>query len=300
MLLRDGMREQSCLSVLFIDIDHFRLFNERYGHESGDVALQAVASALSGVCQRPLDFICRWGGEEFEAVLPHTNEEAACKLANDMLQAVRALKLHVPQHSPPQISVSIGRTSATITADTLEEDLVGAADQAMMQAKLAGRNRTEKALQLEHPVDNRMTYDPIGSDIRKMQRGAVAVEMAILLPLLLLMADGVLEFSLMLHDQSVLVSATSTAARAGIASGPNKLTVAQITAIASGYSQGNLLSPLPTPDPTITVLQAPNPTYPTPLQVTAQYRFKGLLMGGLFSAMQTNPQLSATSVMYNE
>jgi diguanylate cyclase (GGDEF)-like protein len=300
MLLHEAMREQSCLSVLFIDIDHFRLFNEHYGHESGDIALQAVATALAGVCQRPLDFICRWGGEEFVVVLPHTQEEAALKLANDMLQAVRALKLHVPHHSAPQISVSIGRASATITADTLEEDLVGAADQAMMHAKLSGRNQTVKALRTEHRMDTRMTCDAIGSSTRNMQRGAAAVEMAILLPLLMLMADGVLEFGLMLYDQSVLVSATGLAARAGIAQGPNKLDTSQISALASSYCQDKLISPMVTTQALITVVQSNPPTFQTPLQVTAQYNFKGLLIGGVMRAIQTNPQLSATTVMYNE
>jgi len=158
-LLRESMREQTPLTVLFIDIDHFRIFNERYGHESGDVALQAVAQALASVCQRPLDFICRWGGEEFVAVLPNTNATAALKLAQDMLTATRTLQLSVPHQAPPHISVSIGHITHTVTRSTLEDDLVGAADRAMLQAKHQGRNQSVVA-SLASPTHNvRITFN---------------------------------------------------------------------------------------------------------------------------------------------
>jgi diguanylate cyclase (GGDEF)-like protein len=157
-LLRESMREQTPLTVLFIDIDHFRIFNELYGHESGDVALQAVALALTSVCQRPLDFICRWGGEEFVAVLPNTNATAALKLAQDMLTATRTLQLSVPHQAPPHISVSIGHITHTVTRSTLEDDLVGAADRAMLQAKHQGRNQSVVA-SLASPTHNeRITF----------------------------------------------------------------------------------------------------------------------------------------------
>jgi diguanylate cyclase (GGDEF)-like protein len=142
LLLRQSLREQSPLTVLFIDIDHFRLFNARYGHESGDVALQAVAKALTSVCQRPRDFICRWGGEEFVAVLPQTDVQAAQELAQRMLQAVRDLHLHTSGQSPPKLTVSIGHISTTITPRNRDKDLIGAADQAMLQAKHLGRNQS--------------------------------------------------------------------------------------------------------------------------------------------------------------
>jgi len=157
LLLRESMRQKTPVTVLFIDIDHFRIFNERYGHESGDVALQAVAHALARVCQRPLDFICRWGGEEFVAVLPNTNAAAARKLAQDMLDAVRNLQLSVPHEMPPQLTVSVGHITHTVTHHTLQEDLVGAADRAMLQAKHDGRNRSVRAYSSIHQLDTRMT-----------------------------------------------------------------------------------------------------------------------------------------------
>lgn len=156
-LMRESMREQTPVTVLFIDIDNFRLFNEHYGHESGDVALLAVATALASVCQRPLDFICRWGGEEFVAVLPNTNTIAAQKISQDMLNATRALKLHVPHHTAPRITVSIGYVTRTIKASTLELDLVGMADLAMLQAKEQGRNQSVMAAASTHSPQQRIT-----------------------------------------------------------------------------------------------------------------------------------------------
>jgi len=155
LLLRQSLREQSPLTVLFIDIDHFRRFNERYGHERGDVALQAVANALARVCQRPRDFICRWGGEEFVAVLPQTDVQAAEELAQRMLQGIRDVRLQVADHSRPQITVSIGHISTTITPRNQDKDLIGAADQAMLQAKHRGRNQSVMATTAPtQPADN--------------------------------------------------------------------------------------------------------------------------------------------------
>ena len=157
LLLRQSQREQSPLAVLFIDIDHFRLFNEHYGHESGDVALQAVANALASVCQRPRDLICRWGGEEFVAVLPRTDAQAAAHMAQHMLRVVRSLRLHVARHRPPPLTVSIGFISATVLAANADNDLIAAADQAMQQAKHQGRNQSVMAKAIHHLHNTRMT-----------------------------------------------------------------------------------------------------------------------------------------------
>jgi Flp pilus assembly protein TadG len=132
------------------------------------------------------------------------------------------------------------------------------------------------------------------------QRGASAVEMALLLPLLILMLDGVLEFGLILHNQSVLTSAANLAARAGIVNRSAKLNDTQIAEIASNYCIDGLISLGTTTPATVTVVQSADSTYPNPLRVTVSYSFKGLFVGGLLSALQTYPKLSATTVMYNE
>jgi Flp pilus assembly protein TadG len=127
------------------------------------------------------------------------------------------------------------------------------------------------------------------------QRGASAVEFALLLPLLVLMLDGVLEFGLILHNQSVLTSASYVAARAGIAQDSPKLSATQITAVATNYCTGRLVSWGTDSAPTVTVVQSGLPSYPNPLQVTVHYTVKGLL-----GFVQANPVLTASTVMYNE
>jgi diguanylate cyclase (GGDEF)-like protein len=127
--------------VLFIDIDHFRYFNDHYGHESGDIALQAVAQALASSVKRPLDFVCRWGGEEFVVVLPKTNRHAATKVADNILDSVRQIELECTNGDRPRLTVSIGHVTSTLEVTAVEEDLVDEADKAMLQAKGQGRNQ---------------------------------------------------------------------------------------------------------------------------------------------------------------
>jgi Flp pilus assembly protein TadG len=136
--------------------------------------------------------------------------------------------------------------------------------------------------------------------LRNWQRGTAAIEMALFLPILILMVDGVLEFGWMLHNQSVLTSASSIAARAGIAQGSFKLDTVAVTKIASDYCVGNLISFSSVPLPIVTVLQAPDPVFQKPLQVTVSFAYQGILVGGFFSALQINPLQTASAVMYNE
>jgi diguanylate cyclase (GGDEF)-like protein len=140
-LLRESMRTQVPISVLFIDIDHFRYFNENFGHESGDIALKAVADAVSLCVRRPLDIVCRWGGEEFVVILPQTNRYAAQKIAKNILTSVSKTHLQGTNGQQPQLTVSVGHVTAIITTDPVQIDLVDEADKAMLQAKAQGRNQ---------------------------------------------------------------------------------------------------------------------------------------------------------------
>ena len=136
--------------------------------------------------------------------------------------------------------------------------------------------------------------------LNAMQRGTAAIEMALLLPILILMVVGVVEFGLLMHNQSVVTSASSVAARAGMAQGNPKLTTSQISKIATDYCTGNLMAFSTTPSVTVDVLQASDPVFQKPLQVTVRFTYEGLLVGTFLSALQINPQLIATTVMYNE
>ncbi len=140
-LVREAMRSQKCLSVLFIDIDHFKCFNDDYGHDGGDIALRAVAQTLRQCATRPLDFVCRWGGEEFVILLPHTSEESATLIAQKVLAAVREIQLN--NHGDPMrcVSVSVGIACGQVNAKQLGENLVNQADEAMKLAKRSGRDR---------------------------------------------------------------------------------------------------------------------------------------------------------------
>jgi diguanylate cyclase (GGDEF)-like protein len=141
VLLSESMRAREPISVLFIDIDHFRYFNETYGHESGDTALKAVAHTLADCARRPLDFVCRWGGEEFVIVLPKTNRHAAMQIAQEILTAVRAIHLQTDKGQKQSVTVSIGFVTDVVTTTTKQDDLVDEADKAMLQAKNQGRDQ---------------------------------------------------------------------------------------------------------------------------------------------------------------
>lgn len=126
-------RYRSAGSLLLIDVDNFKDFNDSFGHQAGDAALQAVATALR--CTRPSDFLARYGGEEFAVLLATTAREGACILAERMRKAVAAASF---PNRP--VTVSIG--ASTLAADSSDSImLVSAADRALYAAKQGGRNR---------------------------------------------------------------------------------------------------------------------------------------------------------------
>ena len=138
---KTSMRAAQPISVLFIDIDHFKNFNDEYGHDRGDDALVAVAQTIAKCVNRPLDLCCRWGGEEFAVVASNTDEQGAVHLAEAILAAVRAIKLDFGENKHPKITVSIGIATLVVTETNQTEDLVDMADKAMYVAKKAGRDR---------------------------------------------------------------------------------------------------------------------------------------------------------------
>jgi len=151
-LWRNAMRTGAPISGLFIDIDHFKILNDTYGHENGDVALKAVAQAVNQCANRPLDFCCRWGGEEFVIVLPETSLEGAITIANHVLQAVRNIKLNFGSDQHPGISVSVGIASMIVTEKNVTDELLDKADKAMYVAKQAGRD--QYSIYNEQPISH--------------------------------------------------------------------------------------------------------------------------------------------------
>lgn len=154
-------RERHALSLLLLDVDHFKRFNDRYGHPAGDACLRAVAQAAAGCIQRPADLAARYGGEEFAVLLPHTDRAGAGCVARRLLAAVRELGIeHDDSLTAKHVTVCVGlavydRDSPCWTAARADgpwgEDaraiyvdapaLLRAADLALYAAKNTGRDR---------------------------------------------------------------------------------------------------------------------------------------------------------------
>jgi len=139
--LARSKREGAALSVVMIDVDHFKKFNDRYGHQAGDECLKNVARALQGSARRASDLVARYGGEEFSLVLPNTDSAAALQLAEAVRQAIE--KLDMPHELSAQGRVTISVGVATMTGDSERNvaSLLRAADEALYCAKGAGRNQ---------------------------------------------------------------------------------------------------------------------------------------------------------------
>lgn len=138
------------LSVIMVDIDHFKRYNDHHGHQAGDRCLKAVADAIASCMRRPVDMVARWGGEEFAVVMPDADPAAARAAAERMRQAVQALSLSHPASTTlPVVTASVGLASALAAAQsevpsgtlTDASSLLQHADDALYRAKALGRNQ---------------------------------------------------------------------------------------------------------------------------------------------------------------
>ncbi|OYO32413.1 diguanylate cyclase [Janthinobacterium sp. PC23-8] len=141
--MRRARRSGSPLSLLMIDIDHFKDYNDQYGHQQGDTCLKQVAGALAAMLNRSGDVLARYGGEEFAAILPDTELSKALGLAEAIRKGVRALAIDNGQQdgAPRPITISIGVASHSAGAPLEMGQLIGAADRALYRAKDGGRNQ---------------------------------------------------------------------------------------------------------------------------------------------------------------
>ena len=139
--LRRAMRESTPLALVLIDIDHFKLFNDRYGHPAGDDCLRKVGHAVARCARRPGDLAARYGGEELALLLPNTTESGALDVAEQVLGAIRALQYTHEASPNGVVTVSIGVAALVpIPAITQSSNLVQAADTMLYEAKRHGRN----------------------------------------------------------------------------------------------------------------------------------------------------------------
>ena len=141
---RRAMREQQSLSIILIDVDHFKKYNDTYGHQQGDRCLIAIAATIHQCMQRPMDLAARYGGEEFAAILPNTGATGAMYIAEKIRLAVQDLNI---EHAAVDghVTISLGVASmipTTARQDCPTSELIKIADQALYQAKNQGRNRS--------------------------------------------------------------------------------------------------------------------------------------------------------------
>jgi diguanylate cyclase (GGDEF)-like protein/PAS domain S-box-containing protein len=143
---RHAARVGAPLSLLMIDVDHFKKFNDRYGHQAGDDCLRAVADCVLGNIRRPRDLLARYGGEEFVVILPATTVEGADGMAHAIQRAVNAEVISHSGSPDGHVTVSIGVACSRPMRDGGPALLVEAADSALYAAKRNGRNRVESGM----------------------------------------------------------------------------------------------------------------------------------------------------------
>lgn len=139
-----AMRAGVPLSLIMLDIDFFKLYNDHYGHQGGDDCLKRVAAILAGVARRDTDIVARYGGEEFAVILPDTDQAGAEQIAESLRAAVQGSEIpHKMSKVGEYVSISVGVGSGIPARNISPELLIKAADQALYKAKEEGRNRVK-------------------------------------------------------------------------------------------------------------------------------------------------------------
>ena len=143
---RRALRAGQSIALVMLDVDHFKRFNDTYGHLGGDACLQRIAAALVAHARRPADLPARYGGEEFAVLLPDTDIEGAQAFADGLQAALADLAIPHTAHPEGRVTVSIGiACTSPHSGDTGPAHLIEAADAALYRAKAGGRNRVERA-----------------------------------------------------------------------------------------------------------------------------------------------------------
>ncbi len=130
------------LSVLMIDVDHFKQYNDHHGHQAGDRCLQSVAQVVGACLRRPVDMLARLGGEEFAVIMPDADQAAASLVAERIRHAVQSQNLlHLGATAAPVVTISLGVCAELVGLQTQAACMLQRADQALYQSKAQGRNR---------------------------------------------------------------------------------------------------------------------------------------------------------------
>jgi diguanylate cyclase (GGDEF)-like protein len=139
---RRTARDGAAISVLMMDVDWFKSFNDTYGHQRGDDVLRTIAECAKKAVNRPGDLVARYGGEEFVVLLPATEAPVAFAMADRIRRAVDALQIVNVGNASGKVTISIGVASVFAGRDDRPSTLMSAADAALYAAKNSGRNRT--------------------------------------------------------------------------------------------------------------------------------------------------------------
>ncbi|MGL6123961.1 MAG: sensor domain-containing diguanylate cyclase, partial [Shewanella sp.] len=137
---RISRRQETPIALLMLDIDHFKLINDKFGHLAGDQAIRIIAQTLQSHLKRPTDLVSRFGGEEFAIILPNTTAEGALQVAETIRNAVASIHLEWEGEVIP-LTISIGVSAEIVTHDQHSTQLLEQADKALYQAKNSGRNQ---------------------------------------------------------------------------------------------------------------------------------------------------------------
>ena len=149
---KNATRAKAPLSVIMMDIDFFKLFNDTYGHYKGDECLIMVAKALSEALLRPTDFVARYGGEEFVAILPDTAEDGAVIVAEKLRTSVEQLRIpHAKSTVLGYVTLSLGVGGFSPASEAPLSETVTLVDKALYEAKHKGRNRVCRLALMKEP-----------------------------------------------------------------------------------------------------------------------------------------------------
>jgi len=171
---RRGMRDGKPLSMLLIDVDFFKSYNDAYGHLRGDSCLRQIAESCQDVVARPGDLVARFGGEEFAIILPNTDNTGALQVANEVCLVLRGRRLQHNGNLPGIVTVSIGCATLVPQFGKHVYDLIEMADQALYQAKNNGRNQvcSSNAVNLYEDMEPFFTIQESGGSKKASGSGA--------------------------------------------------------------------------------------------------------------------------------
>lgn len=143
-----AIREEVSISLIMLDVDNFKSYNDTYGHQQGDVVLQTVAKIFTRMLKRSADFVARWGGEEFIILLPSTDMAGAAKLADDIRVEVENTQIILTDGTVTGVTVSAGVNDLIPCNDSILDKFISDADKAMYLAKDRGRNRVVPSVEV--------------------------------------------------------------------------------------------------------------------------------------------------------